>query len=102
MPGGPNLWKITYKQDLFSAEQIIKAARRRVAIVTGGGRGIGAAVVRGLGDRGIRVAVLARTRAEVDAVAAEVNGLAICADVTKPQQVMILVALPHAAVGRRM
>jgi len=40
----------------------------RTAIVTGGGRGIGAAVARELSARGARVTVFARSAEEVDAV----------------------------------
>ncbi|HEX8942424.1 MAG TPA: SDR family NAD(P)-dependent oxidoreductase, partial [Gemmatimonadaceae bacterium] len=46
----------------------------RVAIVTGGGRGLGRAMVVGLAHAGIRVvATAARERTEIEAVAAEVR-----------------------------
>jgi 3-oxoacyl-[acyl-carrier protein] reductase len=54
----------------------------QIALVTGGGRGIGADVARALAKAGMRVAVSARTREEVDAVAREIDGLAIVADVS--------------------
>lgn len=53
-----------------------------VALVTGGGRGIGAEIARGLAARGMRVAVTGRTAAQVEAVAAETGGLALVGDVT--------------------
>ena len=52
-----------------------------VALVTGGGRGIGASIARELADAGMRVAVTGRTREQVEAVAAEIGGLALVGDV---------------------
>eukprot|EP00048_Salpingoeca_helianthica_P001291 m.48200 g.48200 ORF g.48200 m.48200 type:complete len:495 (+) comp11350_c0_seq1:22-1506(+) len=80
--GNPNLWKITYRPDLYAAEQMLKERQRQVAIVTGGSRGIGEHVVRGLRNRGVQVAVVARTRADVEAVATATGSLAIVADVS--------------------
>lgn len=54
----------------------------RVALVTGGSRGIGAAIARRLAREGLRVAVLGRARDELERVAAETGGLALVADVT--------------------
>ena len=58
-----------------------------VALVTGGGRGIGASVARELADAGMRVAVTGRTREQVEAVAAEIGGLALVGDVSKEEDV---------------
>jgi len=44
-----------------------------IAVVTGGGRGIGRATVRALAEAGVRVAFCARTEAEVRMVAREVG-----------------------------
>jgi short-subunit dehydrogenase len=52
------------------------------ALVTGGGRGIGANVARELTDAGYSVTVTARTRSEIDDVAAEIGGSAIEMDVS--------------------
>lgn len=53
-----------------------------VAVVTGGGTGIGAAVVRRLASRGVRCVVnYASSRDEAGAVAAETGGVAVRGDV---------------------
>ncbi|MFD8796313.1 SDR family NAD(P)-dependent oxidoreductase, partial [Streptomyces vinaceus] len=61
-------------------------------VVTGGGRGIGRAVALGFAERGARVALMARTAAQVESVAAEIEALgaeslALPADVADEQQV---------------
>lgn len=53
----------------------------QVALVTGGGSGLGAATVKVLAARGARVAVLDFDAGRAGAVAAEVGGLALRADV---------------------
>ena len=45
----------------------------QVAIVTGGGRGIGRAIALGLADAGAKVVLAARTLPELEAVAEEVR-----------------------------
>ena len=70
-----------------------------VALVTGGGRGIGADVARELTRAGMRVAVSARTRAQVEAVAQEIDGLAIEADVSKQADVERMVAQTEQELG---
>jgi NAD(P)-dependent dehydrogenase (short-subunit alcohol dehydrogenase family) len=52
----------------------------KVALVTGGGTGIGAAVARRLATEGYAVAVTGRRPGPVEEVAAEIDGLAIVAD----------------------
>jgi NAD(P)-dependent dehydrogenase (short-subunit alcohol dehydrogenase family) len=58
-----------------------------VALVTGGGRGIGASIARELTDAGMRVAVTGRTQEQVEAVAAEIGGLALVGDVSRREEV---------------
>jgi len=59
----------------------------QVALVTGGGRGIGANIARDLASVGMRVAVSARTTEQVEAVAAEIGGLALVGDVSRRDDV---------------
>lgn len=54
----------------------------RTALVTGSTRGIGLAIARALAAEGARVAVVARTEADVQRVAAELGGLPVAADLT--------------------
>ena len=56
----------------------------RVALVTGAGTGIGAATARALADRGAQVALIGRRLDKVTAVAHELGGLAVSADVSDP------------------
>jgi 3-oxoacyl-[acyl-carrier protein] reductase len=70
-----------------------------VALVTGGGRGIGANVARELVRAGMRVAVGGRDQTNVRAVAEEVGGLPIELDTSVPASVEAAVATTEAELG---
>jgi NAD(P)-dependent dehydrogenase (short-subunit alcohol dehydrogenase family) len=77
--------------------------RGKVALVTGGSKGIGKAVARGLADEGVRVAICARTKRELDAAATELAKMtggevfAVAGDLTREADVRKIV---DATVGR--
>ena len=54
--------------------------RGRLALVTGGSRGIGAAIAHTLAARGAKVVVTGRSAAELAEVAAAIDGVAVVAD----------------------
>ena len=70
-----------------------------VALVTGGGRGIGANIARERARAGMRVAVSSRTRGQVEEVAKEIGGLAIEADVSKREDVERMVEAVERELG---
>ncbi len=70
-----------------------------VALVTGGGRGIGAGIARELTDAGMIVAVTGRTPEQVQAVAAEIGGLGLVGDVSRRADVEAWVERVEAELG---
>jgi NAD(P)-dependent dehydrogenase (short-subunit alcohol dehydrogenase family) len=52
----------------------------KLALVTGGGRGIGASIARALAGIGARVIVCGRSKPDLDAIAKEINGVSIKVD----------------------
>ncbi|HEY7004426.1 MAG TPA: SDR family oxidoreductase [Gaiellaceae bacterium] len=71
----------------------------RVALVTGGGRGIGRNVALELAGAGMKVAVSARSTDEIEQTAAEVGGIAIQCDVSDQAQVEQMVAKTEERLG---
>jgi NAD(P)-dependent dehydrogenase (short-subunit alcohol dehydrogenase family) len=59
----------------------------RIALVTGASRGIGRATALALAGAGARVGLLARGKAELEALAEEIGGWALPCDVAIPEEV---------------
>jgi NAD(P)-dependent dehydrogenase (short-subunit alcohol dehydrogenase family) len=79
--------------------------RERVAIVTGGGRGIGRAIALGLAAEGASVAVISRSQDELDAVVADArelggDGLALVVDCMDGQALKRAVEEVQERLGR--
>ncbi len=77
----------------------------QVAVVTGGGKGIGRGIALALADCGADVVVLARRQGDVDAVAKEIEdrgrrGLGLSADVMDPEAVPAALDKVIAEFGR--
>ena len=66
---------------------MLSAELRGTALVTGGGRGIGANIARELAHAGMNVTVTGRTAEEVRAVAEEIGGRALVGDVSRREDV---------------
>src|SRR5881628_3914191 len=78
----------------------------QVALVTGGSKGIGKAVARGLAQEGVRVAIWARSKASLEASAQELakatgaEVFAVAGDLTRPDDVQRIVDAADSRFGR--
>lgn len=72
----------------------------KVAVVTGGGSGLGEAIARRLAQNGCMVVVAGRRMGPIEAVAAAIGGLAVATDIREEAQVQALFAACEAAYGR--
>ena len=71
----------------------------KIAVVTGGGHGIGRAICRRLARDGAKVVIVDLDQEAADTVAAEIDGLSFCVDVADEQAMLALVDDVEANVG---
>ena len=67
--------------------------------MTGGGRGIGARIAAELAGAGMRVAVAARSREQIEQVAREIGGISVRADVSEEASVTDMVSQVEGELG---
>ncbi|MBW2499079.1 MAG: SDR family oxidoreductase [Deltaproteobacteria bacterium] len=72
----------------------------RVAVVTGGSRGIGAALAAALSKEGARVVISGRTQATVEETAERIGGIAVVADASDAQSARAPVRRAIEELGR--
>jgi len=71
----------------------------KVAIVSGGGSGLGAATARLLAEQGAKVAVIDLNLSAAEAVASEIDGLAVSGNVTSEEEVSTALDHIEATLG---
>jgi meso-butanediol dehydrogenase / (S,S)-butanediol dehydrogenase / diacetyl reductase len=72
----------------------------RSILITGAGRGIGAATARRLAAEGARLVLADQDGASVETLAAELGQVAVKADVTKPDDIQRMIDEPYRRWGR--
>jgi NAD(P)-dependent dehydrogenase (short-subunit alcohol dehydrogenase family) len=76
----------------------------KVALITGGSRGLGLQIAQGLGEMGARIAISARKPAELEQARSQlasqgIDALTVVNDLSKPEQVPALVETVMSAYG---
>jgi NAD(P)-dependent dehydrogenase (short-subunit alcohol dehydrogenase family) len=71
----------------------------KVAVVTGGNRGLGMAFARALSEAGARVVIAARDQQRSERIAGEIGASAVAADVTDPASVTAMLETVAAQLG---
>lgn len=72
----------------------------RIALITGVGPGLGAALARRFARQGFRVALIARSRDFIDELARELpDSLALSADVSEPDEIIAAIKRVRAELG---
>ena len=83
----------------FTIRQVDLGIAGRVALVTGGTRGIGLGIAQALAAEDCRVSVVARAEADVDRVAKSLRGFGVAADLLAAQGCRHAVEATESALG---
>ncbi|HET9410287.1 MAG TPA: SDR family oxidoreductase [Candidatus Dormibacteraeota bacterium] len=75
------------------------AVKSGVALVTGASRGIGPYIARSLAGAGYRLVLTGRSAAELKALAGELSAIAVPADLTRPEDLAVLVEAAERELG---
>lgn len=76
-----------------------QSLKGKIAIITGASSGVGEAAARAFAARGAKVVLAARSKDKIEALAAELGGLAVATDVTKADDRAALIEQTVATYG---